>query len=83
MLVLEEKEENLIKKVCKDLNLTYKKLADEIGYTEGNLKNSVFKNQISKPLERAIELYLETQKLKKEIAKNKELKQVLKTLINE
>ena len=80
---MENQEENLIKKVCKDLDLTYKKLADEIGYTEGNLKNSVFKNQISKPLERAIELYIETQELKKEIAKTRELKQVLKSLINE
>lgn len=80
---MENQEEHLVKKVCKDLNLTYKKLADEIGYTEGNLKNSVSKNQISKPLERAIELYIETQELKKEIIKTRELKQVLKTLINE
>ena len=80
---MENQEEHLVKKVCKELNLTYKKLADEIGYTEGNLKNSVFKNQISKPLARAIELYIETQELKKEIIKTRELKQVLKTLINE
>lgn len=35
---MNENKENLIKKVCKELNLTYKQLGELIGYSEGRLK---------------------------------------------
>jgi predicted transcriptional regulator len=44
---LEEKEIHLVKKVSQELGLTYKELAEEIGYTEGNLRKSVSENRLS------------------------------------
>jgi len=44
---LKEEEENihLIKRVSKELGLTYKELGEEIGYSEGNLRKSVSQNR--------------------------------------
>jgi len=79
---LEEKEIHLVKKVSKELGLTYKELAEEIGYTEGGLKNLVFKNQVTKNLKKSIELYLETIKLRKEIKEAEDFRNILKTFIS-
>ena len=83
MGILEKEEEHLVKKVCKELGLTYKELGEQIGYGEGNLKNSVFKNQVSKQLQKAIELYLENLKLKQKIERTNQLQVLLKTFIED
>ena len=80
---MDKKEENLIKKTCKDLGLTYKELGEEIGYSEANLKNSVYKNQISKQLEIAINLYLKNIELQKEIDNTKSFKKSLKDFLKD
>ena len=80
---MEEKEEiHLVKRVSKELGITYKELGEEIGYTEANLKRSVSTNQISKQLEKSIELYLKTIKLERELAETSELKKLLNTFLN-
>jgi len=79
---LEEKEIHLVKKVSKKLGITYKELADKIGYTEANLKRSVSTNQISKQLKTSIELYLKTIKLEKEIEDTNQLKKLINTFLN-
>ena len=58
MSVLEEKEVHLVKRVSKELGMTYKELAEKIGYTESNLRKSVSQNKISLQLEKAIKLYI-------------------------
>ena len=78
---MEEKEIHLVKRVSKELGLTYKELGEEIGYSEGNLRRSVSTNQLSTQLKKALELYLEINKLKKNEKKSNELKDVLKALI--
>ena len=80
---MEEKEIHLVKKISKELGLTYKELAEEIGYGESILKTSVSQNKISKQLKKAIELYIETIYLKEEINKTKQVKDLLKSFINE
>ena len=73
---MEEKEVHLVKRVSKELGMTYKELGEKIGYTESNLRRSVSKNQLSGQLKKAIELYLEIIKLKeieKEEKKKKEI----------
>ena len=73
---MENKEIHLVKRVSKELGLTYKELGERIGYTESNLRRSVSKNQLSGQLKKAIELYLEIIKLKeieKEEKKKKEI----------
>ena len=81
-MVLEEEEMHLVKRVSKELGLTYKELAEQIGYTEANLKRSVSTNQISKQLQTSIELYLKTIKLEKEIADTNQLKSLINSFLN-
>jgi len=70
--------ENIVKKVCKELGLTYKELGEKIGYSEGALKMAVQRNNISPQMEKAIQLYLKTIELKKELEEFQELKKLLK-----
>ena len=82
MVVLEENEIHLVKRVSKELGLTYKEFGEKIGYSEANLKRSVSTNQISKQLQMSIELYLKTIKLEKEIADTNQLKILINTFLN-
>lgn len=45
-----------VKITAKQLDMTYKELAEEIGYTEGALKMSVIKDEVSAPMKKALEL---------------------------
>ena len=82
-MVLEEKEVHLVKRVSKELGLTYKELGEKIGYTEGSLRRSVSTNQISSQLEKAIELYLEIIKLKEKEKQTNQIKELLRTFMKE
>ena len=78
-----EKEIHLVKKVSKELGLTYKELGEEIGYSESNLRQSVSTKRISKQLERAVKLYVETLELKKKVNESENFKSILRTFIKE
>ena len=80
---MENQEGNLIKDTCKSLGLTYRELGEKIGYSEGNLKTSVSKNQVSKQLETSIKLYLKNIELQKEIDNTKNFKKILKDFIRD
>ena len=69
--------ENLVKKTCKELNLTYKELASKIGYSESALNSAARQTQISEPLRKAIELYNENLKLMRELEDFRTLKAIL------
>jgi len=71
-------QENLIKKVCKELNLTYKQLGEAIGYSEGAIKTAAASGKISEPMQKAIELYLKNLELEKELQEAKQIKETLK-----
>ena len=75
-------QENIVKKVCKELGLTYKQLGEKIGYSEGALKTAASTGKISEPLKKAIELYLENLELKKELQNYEKLKKALKKAIS-
>ena len=83
---MEKKEIHLVKRVSKELGLTYKELADKIGYTESNLRKSVSQNKISFQLEKAIKLYIRIleleQKLEDSEKSKKQIKDNLKTLMS-
>ena len=79
---MDKEEIHLVKKVSKELGMTYKELGEEIGYTEANLKRSVSTNQISKQLQKSIELYLKTIKLEKEIENTNQLKKLINTFLS-
>ena len=80
---MKDKEIHLVKKVSKELGLTYKELGEKIGYSEGNLKRSVSTNQISNQLKKSIELYLEIIKLKESKEKIRKAKTLLETILKE
>jgi len=77
-----EKQENIIKKTCKELNLTYKQLGELIGFGGTTLNSLASKNneELSTQLKKAIELYKETITLKEELIKFEELKNILKDI---
>ncbi|PZP12122.1 MAG: transcriptional regulator [Aliarcobacter butzleri] len=71
-------EQNIIKKTCKEIGLTYAQLAEEIGYSEPAIKKAIANDNISEPMKKAIELYLENLELKKELENSNKIKQTLK-----
>lgn len=78
---MEEKEQNIVKKVCKELGLTYRELGERIGYSEGAIRNCASK-EVSEQMQKAIELYLENMDLKKQLESSTILKNALKDLIS-
>ena len=70
-------DDNIVKRVCKELGLTYKQLGEAIGYSESALNNAARQEKISEPLKRSVELYLENLKLQQELADFKTLKAIL------
>ena len=76
-------KENIVKQVCKELGLTYKELAEKIGYSESAIKMAASAGKISEPLKKAIELYLETLQLKKDLEKANQIKETLKEWLSE
>ena len=80
---MEEKEIHLVKKVSKELGLTYKELGERIGYSESNLRSSVSQNKLSTQLKKSLELYLEVLKLKEIEEKRKKLEDILRLYIED
>lgn len=73
---------NIIKKVCKDLSLTYKKLALEIGYKPDTINKAASSLKISEQLQKAVEMYLENLRLKEELRDFATLKKTLKNILS-
>lgn len=75
-------EQNIIKKTCKELNLTYAQLAEQIGYKPDTINKSASTGNVSEQLKKAIEMYLENLELKNQLNEYDELKKLLKKAIN-
>ncbi|MGA1931333.1 hypothetical protein ACH5BF_01225 [Arcobacter sp. YIC-464] len=65
--LFEDLNPNLIKQVCKDLNLTYKKLSFELGYKPDTINKAASTGKVSEQLKKAIHLYLENLRLQNEL----------------
>lgn len=74
-------EQNIIKKTCKELGLTYAQLGEAIGYGGDTLRNIASKSEVSEQLKKVIELYLKNLELEKQLNDCNILKQALKNLI--
>ena len=70
-------DDNLIKKTCKELGLTYRELGERIGYSESAINNASRQENLSEPLKKAIELYLENLNLKEQLQDFYTLKAIL------
>jgi hypothetical protein len=72
---------NVIKQVCKDLNLTYKKLSFELGYKPDTINKAASTGKVSDQLSKAIELFLENLRLREELKDFDVIKQTLQNVI--
>lgn len=73
-------DENIVKKTCKELGLTYKELGEAIGYSESNLRKTVSDNKVSKQLEKSITMFIEINNLKKELQEYQTFKNMIKDM---
>ena len=73
--------ENIVKKTCKELGLTYKELAEKIGYSEGGLKNAAASDSVTINIEHAIKMYLKILELEAEVKEMQQLRETLKKLL--
>jgi transcriptional regulator with XRE-family HTH domain len=73
-----EKEENIVKRVCKELGLTYKQLGEKIGVAEGTIKQNAVKENVSEQITKALEILLENKELKEQLQETEQLKAILK-----
>lgn len=74
--------ENIVKKVCAELGITQRELAERIGMSADSLNVAVSNNKISKMTEAAVNLVLEVETLKKELSKYENLKSALKDAVS-
>lgn len=74
-------DENIVKKVCRELEITQRELAERIGMSADSLNTAVSNNKISKMAENSINLILENESLKNELKKYEILKEALKNAI--
>ena len=79
---MEDQEVHLVKRVSKELGLTYRELGEKIGYTESNLRKAVSDNRTTMQLKKAIELYLKNLELEKEKDKNTKMEEMMKGFIS-
>ena len=70
---MDEKKENIVKKTCKELGITYKELGEMIGLSEGSIKRLANSDEVSMQVVKSIELL-------KEALEYREIKKAIKPL---
>ncbi|WP_370521235.1 hypothetical protein [Helicobacter winghamensis] len=78
-----EPKQNLIKKTCKELGLTYRELGERIGYSESGIKTAISTNKISEPMQKSLEMLSKINLLEKEIQNQKDFKEAFKRFLKE
>lgn len=78
---MSEKNENLIKATCKELNLTYRELGELIGYSESAVKSAAVGN-VSEPMSFAISQYFKIKELEAKLEICENFKENLKDFLN-
>ena len=78
-----EKEENLVKKTCRELGITQKELAEKIGVKPESLNSSISRGKISKQVVKSINMITGIEQLNKQLDDcNKSKKTIENLLIN-
>jgi transcriptional regulator with XRE-family HTH domain len=75
-----EQEQNIVKRTCKELGLTYRELGERIGVAEGTINKIASTGEISGQIQKAIELYLKTLELEDELNDYREFKSFIQKL---
>lgn len=73
---------NIVKRVCKELNLTYKQLGELIGLSEGSIKRLATSDDINTQAIKSCEMLLEIKSLKEQLSNTQTLKTALKKLLD-
>ncbi|WP_232469999.1 hypothetical protein [Campylobacter coli] len=76
-----EEKENIVKKVCKELGLTYRQLGELIGLSEGRVKQLAI-GEVGEQVEKACQMLIKIHKLEAELNEQKQLKILLKNFIS-
>ncbi|MBR8466215.1 helix-turn-helix transcriptional regulator [Campylobacter sp. faydin G-140] len=74
-------EENIVKRVCSELGITQRELAERIGMSADSLNNAVSNNKVSQQTQKFLNFMLEHEELKKELSKYENLKNALKDAV--
>lgn len=74
-------EDNIVKPVCAELDITQRELAERIGMSADSLNNAVSSGKISQQTQKFLNFILEHEVLKKELLKYENLKKALKEAI--
>ena len=72
--------ENIVKKVCKELGITQKELAERIGAAEATVRNWSAGKEVPKWAIKSMELLIENQKYKNLVSAIKNLQNALKEI---
>ena len=75
-------KQNIVKRVCKELGLTYKQLGEAIGLSEGSIKRLATSDEINTQAVKSCEMLLEIKNLKEQLSNTQTLKTALKTLLD-
>ena len=78
---MNEKTENIVKVTAKRLGMTYKQLGEEIGYSEGALRNAATADNVSDQITKAIDLFLKVKELENKMQTIENFKQNLRDLL--
>lgn len=76
-----EEKENIVKKTCKELGLTYRQLGELIGLSEGRVKQLAI-GEVGEQVEKACQMLIKIHKLEVELNEQKQLKTLLKNFIS-
>ncbi|MFV0481861.1 MAG: transcriptional regulator [Campylobacteraceae bacterium] len=74
-------KENIVKLTCKELGITQKELAEEIGYGIEAVNKASSTNIVSKPMLKAIELLMGQHRLKQELDNYTQLQKILQQMV--
>ena len=74
---MNDSEQNLIKKTCKELGLTYRELGERIGLTEASIKRLATSDEINFQVEKSLQMLLKIHALECELQDFRTLKQLL------
>ena len=80
---MEDKEENLVKKVCQEYKITPKELAEKLDIPKGTIGRWSSSNKIPKTAEIALNLMLENKELKDKLISINSFQKSLKKFIFE
>lgn len=76
------KDENVVKATCKEFGITYRELGESIGYKPDTINKAASTGEVSDQLKKAIEMFIENVKLKKQLEAYEMLKHAIKCAIS-